>query len=41
MSSTVEMSHPEDALQAGAGGVIDKLAPFERVFMAIREDGGD
>ena len=40
MSSTAEMSHPDDALEAGADGVIDKLAPFERVFMAIREDGG-
>jgi DNA-binding NarL/FixJ family response regulator len=41
MSATVEMRHPDDALEAGADGVIDKLAPFERVFMAIREDGGD
>jgi len=41
MSATVEMRHPEDALEAGADGVIDKLWPFERVFQAIREDGGD
>jgi DNA-binding NarL/FixJ family response regulator len=41
MSATVEMSHPEDAPEAGADGVIDKLWPFERVFIAIREGGGD
>ena len=40
MSATVEMRHPEEAIEAGADGVIDKLAPFERVFSAIREDGG-
>src|SRR5829696_2046062 len=41
ISSTVEMIHPKDAIQAGADGVIDKLDPPERVFAAIRgeEDG--
>src|ERR671921_1040143 len=32
MSATVEMRHPEDALEAGADGVIDKLDAPERVF---------
>ena len=40
MSATVEMSHPEDAMEAGADEVIDKLAPFERMLAAIRGDGG-
>jgi hypothetical protein len=40
MSATAEMRHPEDALEAGADGVIVKLAPFERMFMAIRGHGG-
>jgi DNA-binding NarL/FixJ family response regulator len=40
MSATVEMSHPEDAIEAGADGVIDKMAPFERMLAAIRGDGG-
>jgi two-component system response regulator DevR len=40
MSSTVEMRHPKDAIEAGADGVIDKLWPFERVFAAIRGEGG-
>jgi DNA-binding NarL/FixJ family response regulator len=40
MSVTAEMRHPEDAIEAGADGVIDKLAPFERAFTAIRGDGG-
>jgi DNA-binding NarL/FixJ family response regulator len=40
MSATAEMSHPEDAIEAGADGVIDKLAPFERMFALIRGDGG-
>jgi DNA-binding NarL/FixJ family response regulator len=39
MSATLEMSHPEDALEAGADGVIDKVGPFERAFAAIRGDG--
>ena len=40
ISSTVEMRHPKDAIEAGADGVIDKLWPFERVFAAIRGEGG-
>jgi DNA-binding NarL/FixJ family response regulator len=40
MSATVEMRHPEDALEAGADGVIDKVGPFERAFALIRGDGG-
>ena len=40
MSLTMQMSHPEDAIGAGADGVIDKLAPFERMFALIRGDGG-
>jgi two-component system response regulator DevR len=40
MSATAEMGHPEDAIEAGADGVIDKLAPFERSFAAIRGHGG-
>jgi DNA-binding NarL/FixJ family response regulator len=40
MSATVEMRHPEDALEAGADGVIDKVGPFEQAFSAIRGEGG-
>jgi DNA-binding NarL/FixJ family response regulator len=40
MSATVEMRHPEDALEAGADGVIDKVGPFERAFALIRGEGG-
>jgi DNA-binding NarL/FixJ family response regulator len=40
MSATVEMTHPEDAIEAGADEVIDKLAPFEQMLAAIRGDGG-
>jgi|SRR5215207_6831846 len=40
MSATVEMRHPEDALEAGADGVIDKVGPFEQAFALIRGDGG-
>jgi two-component system response regulator DevR len=41
ISSTVEMRHPEDAIEAGADGVIDKLDLPERVFAVIRgEEGG-
>jgi DNA-binding NarL/FixJ family response regulator len=39
MSATVEMRHPEDALEAGADGVIDKVGPFERAFALIRGEG--
>jgi DNA-binding NarL/FixJ family response regulator len=40
ISATAEMIHPKDAIQAGADGVIDKLDPPERVFAAIRGEGG-
>ena len=40
ISSTAEMIHPADAIQAGADGVIDKLDTPERVFAAIRGEGG-
>jgi DNA-binding NarL/FixJ family response regulator len=40
MSATVEMTHPTDAIEAGADGVIDKLDTPEQVFAAIREVGG-
>jgi len=36
MSATAEMIHPTDAIEAGADGVIDKIAPPEQVFAAIR-----
>ena len=40
ISTTAEMIHPRDAIQAGADGVIDKLDTPERVFAAIRGEGG-
>jgi DNA-binding NarL/FixJ family response regulator len=39
ISSTVEMRHPTDAIEAGADGVIVKLVDSERVFAAIRGPG--
>ena len=39
-SSTAEMIHPTDAIEAGADGVIDKIDTSERVFAAIRGPGG-
>ena len=36
MSSTVEMVHPSDALEAGADAVVDKLDPLEQVAAQIR-----
>ena len=39
ISSTVEVIHPRDAMEAGADGVIDKFDTPERVFAAIREQG--
>jgi DNA-binding NarL/FixJ family response regulator len=39
ISSTVEMRHPTDAIEAGADGVIDKLDDSARVFAAIRGPG--
>jgi two-component system response regulator DevR len=40
MSATVEMRHPEEAIASGAEGVIDKVDDPERVFQAIRGEGG-
>jgi DNA-binding NarL/FixJ family response regulator len=40
ISSTAEVIHPRDAMEAGADGVIDKFDTPERVFAAIREPGG-
>ena len=40
MSMTAQMSHPEDAIEAGADGVIDKLGSFEQKFAAVRGEGG-
>ena len=39
ISSTAEMRHPTDAIEAGADGMIDKLDDSERVFAAIRGPG--
>src|SRR5215212_7864771 len=39
ISSTDEVIHPTDAIEAGADGVIDKMDPPERVFAAIRGRG--
>jgi DNA-binding NarL/FixJ family response regulator len=41
ISSTDEVIHPTDAIEAGADGVIDKLDAPERVFATIRGPGGD
>ena len=40
ISSTAEMIHPTDAIEAGADGVIDKMDTPDRVFATIRERGG-
>jgi DNA-binding NarL/FixJ family response regulator len=40
ISSTAEVIHPRDAIEAGADGVIDKMETPEQVFAAIRESGG-
>ena len=40
MSSTAEMLHPTDAIEAGADGVIDKIDTPERIFATIRGEGG-
>jgi DNA-binding NarL/FixJ family response regulator len=40
ISSTDEMTHPRDAIEAGADGVIDKMDTPDRVFATIRERGG-
>jgi DNA-binding NarL/FixJ family response regulator len=40
ISSTAEVIHPRDAMEAGADGVIDKFDTPDRVFAAIRGQGG-
>jgi DNA-binding NarL/FixJ family response regulator len=40
ISSTAEMIHPTDAIEAGADGVIDKVETPERIFAVIREQAG-
>ena len=40
ISSTDEMTHPRDAIETGADGVIDKMDTPDRVFATIRERGG-
>jgi two-component system, NarL family, response regulator DesR len=40
MSATAEISHPEEAIEAGANGVIDKVGPFELAFASIRGEVG-
>ena len=40
MSATLEQAHPEEALEAGADGIIDKIAPPEETIGAIRGVGG-
>lgn len=36
ISSTVEMTHPTDAIETGADGIIDKMDTPEAMFAAIR-----
>jgi DNA-binding NarL/FixJ family response regulator len=40
ISATVEHAHPHEALEAGADGVIDKIASPEEIISAIRRVGG-
>jgi DNA-binding NarL/FixJ family response regulator len=40
MSVTVEEAHPEEAIEAGAEGIVDKIAPPEETIGAIRRVGG-
>jgi DNA-binding NarL/FixJ family response regulator len=40
MSLTAQMSHPEDAMEAGADGVTNKMGPIERMIAAVRGDEG-
>src|SRR5215218_10414678 len=40
MSATVEQAHPEEAIEAGAEGILDKIAPPEETIAAIRRVGG-
>jgi DNA-binding NarL/FixJ family response regulator len=36
MSATVEDRHPQQALDAGAAGILDKLAPVDEQAAQIR-----
>jgi DNA-binding NarL/FixJ family response regulator len=40
MSLTEEQAHPEQALEAGADGILDKIASPEETISAIRRVGG-
>ena len=40
-SLTMEQRHPEQALEAGADGILDKIGTPEQTFAAIRGLGGD
>ena len=40
ISSTAEMIHPKDAIEAGADGTIDKMDAPQQIFATIREPGG-
>jgi len=40
MSATAEEAHPEEAIEAGAEGILDKIAPPEETIGAIRRVGG-
>jgi DNA-binding NarL/FixJ family response regulator len=37
MSTTLEQAHPEDAVEAGADGVLDEIETSEQIFATIRE----
>jgi two-component system response regulator DevR len=37
MSATLEVAHPEEALEAGADGVLDKIETPEQIYATIRE----
>jgi two-component system response regulator DevR len=39
MSTTLEQAHPEDAVEAGADGLLDKIETPEQIFATIREAG--
>jgi len=40
MSVTVERAHPQEALEAGADEILDKIATPEETISAIRRVGG-
>jgi DNA-binding NarL/FixJ family response regulator len=40
MSATVEEAHPEQAIEAGAEGILDKISSPEETISAIRGVGG-